>query len=206
MSKTTPPKLFLSFFRWYCHPQLMKYIEGDLMELHQQRKVENEKWKADLRFIIDVLLLFRPGIIRPVEGYKNLNSYGMYKSYFKIGWRALLRNKGYSLINIIGLAAGMSITMLIALWVTDEITFNSTHENYGRIAQIYQHQTFNNEITTSPAAPQPIGAELKTAYKDDFKHVVRAWWIGSHVLALPDKKVLQNGNFMDPEAIDMFSF
>lgn len=206
MSNLTPPKLFLSFFRWYCHPKLLKYIEGDLMELYQQRKDESGKLKADIKFIVEVILLFRPGIIRPAEGHQNLNIYGMYKSYFKIGWRTLLRNKGYSLINIIGLAAGMTITMLIALWVTDEVTFNTSHENYERIAQIYQHQTFNNEITTAPAAPQPIGPELKAAYKDDFKHVVRAWWIGSHVLALPDKKVLQNGNFMDPEAIDMLSF
>jgi hypothetical protein len=56
-----PPKLFLNFFRWYCHPKLKDYIEGDLMELYEERKIKNGKFKADVRFIIDVLLLFRPG-------------------------------------------------------------------------------------------------------------------------------------------------
>jgi putative ABC transport system permease protein len=82
---SSPPGLPLRFFRWYCHPKLLKYIEGDLMELYEERMKEKGKRKADIRFIIDVLLLFRPGIIKPAEGYKNLNTYGMYKSYFKIG-------------------------------------------------------------------------------------------------------------------------
>ena len=102
-----PPKLFLRFFRWFCHPKLLKYIEGDLMELYAERLKELGKRKADLKFVVDVLLLFRPGIIRPAEGYRNVNQYAMYKSYFKIGWRNLLKNKGYSFINIGGLALGM---------------------------------------------------------------------------------------------------
>src|SRR5688572_3396217 len=95
----TPPKYFLKFFRWFCHPKLRNYIEGDLMELYDERLNEYGKRKADWKFIIDVILLLRPGIIRPAE-YQNQNTYGMYKSYFTIGWRNLLRNRGYSVINI----------------------------------------------------------------------------------------------------------
>lgn len=61
-----------------------------------------------MRFVVVVLLLFRPGIMRPTEAYQKLNLYGMYKSYFKIRWRNFLMNKGYSLINIGGLALGMT--------------------------------------------------------------------------------------------------
>jgi len=84
MKKSNPPKFFLRFFRWYCHPKLRDPIEGDLMELYDERVKEFGKRKADLKFAIDVLLLFRKGIVRPTEGYKNLNTYSMYKSYFKI--------------------------------------------------------------------------------------------------------------------------
>jgi len=87
-----PPQFFLKFFRWYCHPGMQDYIEGDLMEVYAARLKTWGKRKADLKFIIDVLLLFRPGIIRPRETHQNLNPYGMYKSYFKIGWRNLARN------------------------------------------------------------------------------------------------------------------
>ena len=125
-----PPKLPLRFFRWFCHPKLRDHIEGDLMELYEERVKEFGKRKADRKFIIDVLLLLRKGIIKPTEGYKNLNNYGMIKSYFKIGWRNLLKNKGYSFINIGGLAMGMSVALLIGLWVYDELSFDKQNPNY----------------------------------------------------------------------------
>src|SRR5215831_18867248 len=102
MKRPDPPKLFLRFFRWFCHPKLRDHIEGDLMELYEERIKEIGKRKADLRFTTDVLLLFRRGIIKPTEGYKNLNNYSMYKSYFKIGWRSLTKQKMYSGIKIGG--------------------------------------------------------------------------------------------------------
>ncbi len=122
-----PPKLPLRFFRWFCHPKLLKYIEGDLMELYDERVKELGKRKADIKFIGDVLLLFRPNIIKPTEGYQHLNNYGMIKSYFKIGWRNLLKNKGYSIINIGGLALGMMAAMLIMLYIQDERNYDSFH-------------------------------------------------------------------------------
>src|SRR5215831_5793144 len=112
-----PPRLPLRFFRWFCHPKLRDHIEGDLMELYDERVKEFGKRKADLKFTMDILFLFRKGIIRPAEGYKNLNTYGMYKSYFKSGWRNIMRNKGYSFINLSGLAIGLAAAMLILLWV-----------------------------------------------------------------------------------------
>ena len=127
--KESPPKFFLSFFHWFCHPKLRDSIEGDLMELYNERINEIGKRKADLKFIGDVLLLFRPGIIKPTEGYKNLNDYGMFKSYFKIGWRNLVKNKGYAFINIGGLALGMMATMLILLYIQDERSYDSFHSN-----------------------------------------------------------------------------
>lgn len=201
-----PPRLFLKFFHWYCHPKLKDSIEGDLMELYHERLRELGKRKADLKFIIDVILLFRRGIIRPTEGYKDVNTYGMYKSYFKIGWRSLVKNKGYAYINIVGLTVGIAVTLLIGLWVFDEVSFNSYHKNYDRIAQVYQHQTVNNEIKTNIAVPSPLGNELKNVYEGDFKHVVQMWWERSHVLSIDDIKISRNGVFMSKEGLEMFSF
>lgn len=201
-----PPKLALRFFRWYCHPKLLKYIEGDLMELYKERVGAKGKRRADWRFVLDVVLLFRPGIIRPAEGYQQVNQYGMVKSYFKIGWRTLIRNQGYSFINIVGLAVGLAVTMLIGMWITDEITFNRNHDNYDRIAQVYQHQTFNNQVVTRQEVPVPLAAELKTTYKNDFIHVVRVSWRVAHILSVEDRKLNQLGTFMDEEALELFSF
>ena len=80
----SPPGLFLSFFRWFCQPRLLDYIEGDLLEVYDRRYKEFGKRKADWKFIVDVVLLFRPGIIKSRKGYQKFNTNGMYKSYFKI--------------------------------------------------------------------------------------------------------------------------
>src|SRR6187402_474946 len=113
VKRTGPPKQFLRVFRWYCHPRLMDHIEGDLIEVYRKRLHKHGKWNADARFIIDVLLLFRPGIVRRPGNYSRINNNGMYKSYFKIGWRNLAKNKGYSFINIGGLAMGMTVAIFI---------------------------------------------------------------------------------------------
>ena len=62
----------------------------------------------------------------------------MYRNYFKIGWRNLFKHKGYSLINIGGLAVGMAVAILIGLWVYDELSFNKYHKNYDRLAWVMQ--------------------------------------------------------------------
>ncbi len=204
--KRTPPQLPLRFFRWFCHPKLLKYIEGDLIELYEERVKEKGKRQADLRFIIDVLFLLRPSIIRPAEGYKQLNTYGMYKSYFKIGWRNLVKNKGYSFINIGGLALGMAVAMLISLWVYDELSFNKYHENYETIAQVYRSNDWGGELEASTSQVTGLGTLLKTEYASHFKNaaMIRAR-TEERVLAFGENKFTQSGYFMQPEGSDMLS-
>jgi len=107
-----PPQIFLRFFRWYCHPRLRNSIEGDLMELYSERLVGLGKGRADLRFIIDVVQLCRPGIIGIDNKNQSINHYAMFINYLKIGWRNLLRQRMYSLIKIGGFAIGIAACLL----------------------------------------------------------------------------------------------
>ncbi|HEY8934057.1 MAG TPA: ABC transporter permease [Cyclobacteriaceae bacterium] len=195
----------MDFFRWFCHPKLKKYIEGDLMELYDERLKTSGKGKADLKFIIDVILLFRPGIIRP-EGNRNLNQYSMFKSYFKIGWRNLLKTKGYSMINIGGLALGMGVAIVIALWVYDELSFNKYHENYNRIAKVMKAGFFQGRhYSGQTTLPYPFIDELKTNYSANFKHIVPYFGNESAVLATPEKALSRSGIYIGEEGPEMFS-
>ena len=63
----------------------------------------------------------------------------MLKNHLKIAWRNLRKNKGYALINIGGLALGFAITLLIGLWIYDELSFNKEHPQYELIAQVLQN-------------------------------------------------------------------
>lgn len=129
----------------------------------------------------------------------------MLLNYFKIAFRNLAKNKGYGFINIAGLAMGMSVAMLIGLWIFDELSYDRFHQNYGRIAQVMQHQTYNGQVGTQAAVPFPLGPELRRNYGSDFKYVVRSTWGGKHILAYGDKKIAKNGPFIESDAPEMLT-
>jgi putative ABC transport system permease protein len=129
----------------------------------------------------------------------------MFRNYFKVSWRNLLRDKSASLINIGGLSVGIAVVMLIGLWIYDELSFNKNFENYDRIAQVMQHTTANGNVYSDNSMPFPIGRELQTNYGSNFKHVVMANWQGDHILTAGEKSISENGIYMDVDGPRMFS-
>lgn len=136
----------------------------------------------------------------------------MIKNYFKIAWRNLIKSKGYSAINISGLAVGMAVAMLIGLWVYDEVSSNKHHQNYENIAQVRRYYADPHTLETSGTDNMhyPMYTILKRDYKKYFKHVVMAWWLRDYSLSTDDKnsttkKITLKGEFMDGEGLDMLS-
>jgi putative ABC transport system permease protein len=127
-------------------------------------------------------------------------------NFFRVALRNLRRNRGYASINISGLAVGMAVVILIGMWMFDELSFNTNHRNYERIAQVYMNQTVNGQVNTVAECPMPTSQELKTTYGNYFKRVVTGWWENNHVLQVGEKKIMQNGTFIEPEALEMFSY
>jgi len=130
----------------------------------------------------------------------------MLKNYFKIAWRNLLKNKVYSSINIGGLALGIAVTLIISLWIQDELTHNNYYQNKASIAQIYQSQTFNNQTSTGPAIPRPLEKAFRDGYMDNFKHLVMSSWNNSQYLNYKEISISKTGNFMQataPEILDL---
>jgi putative ABC transport system permease protein len=129
----------------------------------------------------------------------------MIKHYLRIALRNLIRSTGYSLINIGGLAAGMTVAMLIGLWIHDEISFNTYHKNYDSIARVLQQGITNGEVFTSEFMPIPVGNELRSSFAQDFEYVVMSSWTTEHILASSDNKFTVKGNFLSPEAPEMLT-
>jgi putative ABC transport system permease protein len=129
----------------------------------------------------------------------------MLKNYITIAWRNLLKSKAYSAINIIGLATGMAVAILIALWIWDELSFNTYHKNHSTLAQVMTTQTFNGETGTGQAVAEPLGNELRTKYGSDFKAVSMSSWNFGHTLAAGEKKISSSGMWVEPVFPVMFS-
>ncbi|RYF96689.1 MAG: ABC transporter permease, partial [Chitinophagaceae bacterium] len=113
----------------------------------------------------------------------------MLRNFFKIAFRNMKKSKGYTLINVLGLAVGLAVSMLIAFWINDEITYDQTFSNYSRIAQLKTTQVFNEKISTHTAVSIPMASELRNKYASDFKEVSLGSWNFGHVLASGDKKI-----------------
>lgn len=129
----------------------------------------------------------------------------MFKNYFKSAWRNLLKSKASSSINIIGLAAGMAVTILIGLWIWDEVTFDHYHKNHERLGQVMSTLDFNGELVTVPAVAMPLGDELRNKYGSDFKNISMASWIYDHSLRIGEKNISVQGMWVDSVFPSMFS-
>jgi len=123
----------------------------------------------------------------------------------KIAARNLLKNKTYSLINVGGLALGLAISMLIGLWIHDELSFNTHFKNYDSIAQVLINRTNNGETRTRYTLPYPLADELRNVYADDFNYVVMSSFPGDNVLSFEEKNLSEYGAFMEKDALRLFS-
>ena len=154
--------MLLRFFRWFCHRDLLLHIEGDLMELYYERLKKYGKRHADLKFNIDVVLLCRPGIIRPMKGNRSLNQYDMYRNYLKVALRNLLANKSFSFINISGLAVGLASCIMIILYVLDETSYDKHHAAGDRVYRIASEVRGEKWV----ANPAPLAEALKRDFPE----------------------------------------
>lgn len=123
----------------------------------------------------------------------------MFKNYVKIACRNLLRNKVSSIINISGLAVGMSVALLIGLWIWNEVSFDKDNKHYDRIVEVMQHQNMNGEVQTWQSLPYPLAEALRSDFKDDFTYVSIFNWATS-ILIYNDKPILQDGLYVEANA------
>jgi len=204
IKNSNPPQPFLKFFQWYCHPKLSDSIEGDLTELYRERVKLSGKKSADFRFIIDVLLLFRPGIIRSFKQTNNLNQADMFANYIKIALRIIVRNKAYSFINISGLAVGLASAILILLWVQNEVSYDRFHSKSDRIYKMFSRDNFNGATSVWPTTPSLMGPELKQSY-GEVEDAAR-FRVVYFLVKAGEVRFNEQGAFADPSYLHLFDF
>ena len=196
----TPPRLAEKLLPWFIKDELAEEVLGDLDEKFYSTLKQHSTRKAKRNYWFQVINYMRPFAFQFIK-FKNLNNNAMIKHNFKVSIRHLLKDKGYSLINIGGLAMGMVVAMLIALWVYDELSFNKNHSNYDSIVQIMRHDTRAGETNTNPFLPTGAVTLVKEKFGDQLEQItmMRAR-AQSRVLSNQDKKFTQNGLFIQPNA------
>lgn len=128
----------------------------------------------------------------------------MFKNYIKTAWRNLRRGKLYSFINISGLSIGMAVTLIIGLWVWDELSFDKHFKNYNRIGQAWQFVKFDVEKASYNSMPVPLAEELRTKYPEVEMACVSTY-NRSTILGTADKKILKMGIYTEPAFSSMMT-
>ena len=116
----------------------------------------------------------------------------MLRNYFKVAWRNLFRNKGFSATNLLGLTIGMTCTMLIFLWVQDELTYDQFNHNYSNIYQVIANRDFKNQVFTDRNMVLPMASALEGKIPQ-IKHAVVTTYPGSNVLSFGETKLKKTG-------------
>lgn len=130
----------------------------------------------------------------------------MLRNYIKIAWRNIVKSKTFSFINVLGLALGMTCSLLILLWVQDERSINRFHANGPRLYQVLENQQWTgNETSTTPATPGPLAPAL-VAEVPEIDKAVKITWEDERLLAVGEKAYKEKGRIAGPDLFQIFSF
>lgn len=129
----------------------------------------------------------------------------MFKNFFKVAYRNLIRSKGFSFINIAGLAVGIASAMLILLWIYNEISFDQFHENKDRIYEAWNKAEFSGKLQCWNVTPKILASALQ---KDipEVEQATRVDWGSNYLFTIGDKRLTVQGTTVDSNFLQIFSF
>jgi ABC-type antimicrobial peptide transport system permease subunit len=205
--KTTPPDWAQQLLTWYCKPELLEDLQGDLNEYFERNIKSEGITKAKLIYIIDVFKFFRLYTIRKPEFITLLMNFIMIGSYIKTSGRSIVRNKLFSFINIVGLAVSMSVGLVLIGVLTDVLSYDKFHKNHQRISRVITRYEYlgdkgnNFTATTSLKSARQI--------KENFSGVEDVAILRSTLqgdLQIGEKIIPLGGFWANPALFKVFSF
>jgi len=146
--------------------------------------------------------------LQPARGFKAqlTHQLDLLDNYFKIAWRSLRRNKGFSAINISGLAIGLASAIVLILWIRNELTCDQFHKNRDRVYQVFTRAVFNGQIECNGRTPMVLGPVVEANYRREVEQVVRMNWVGAFIFSTVDKHIASQGFLTDPGFFKLFDF
>ncbi|MEI9917448.1 MAG: ABC transporter permease [Bacteroidota bacterium] len=210
MKNVSPPKWADRFLEWYCNPRLLEEIQGDTHELYARKLKETNRRIANIQFAWNVVRFFRWSNIRRPQS-KSSPNFMMYSNYFAVFKRGFLKQKGYSFLNVLGLAIGIACFLLISLYMRNEYSFDRIHSKADRIYRIHEILQSNGVGERSASQPFPVANALVNDYAPRIEKAVRFFNYQAPTLAmstLDNKKVFNESRVFctDSTFFDVFDF
>lgn len=183
--KALPPRFAQRLFRLLCPSELFEELEGDMQEQFELDVNRVGEAAARKRYLLEAVKFAKPYylkrravglLISRQKTHKKVHYYSpktfstaMIKNYLTVARRTLARYKSYTVINVLGLALGMSCGILIFSLVNYHLGFDKFHANADRVYRVTS-ELHNETVSKYGSVPQPIGA----AMRDDYPFVEKA--------------------------------
>ncbi len=129
----------------------------------------------------------------------------MIRNYFKTAWRNLIRNRGFALTNLVSLSIGITATILILLWVHNELSWNKHFKNYESTYQVYANRNFNGTIVTDNSIILPLADALESELPQ-IRNAAFSSYGENRILSTGDKKIRKTGYRVSKHYFNIFSF
>ena len=198
----TPPLLAEWIIKKFSTGYTRNVIIGDLEEEYYQKADEEGRLAANWWYHKQALKTIPKSL-----SHKFYWGGTMFTNYLKVALRNIKKSKVYSFINIAGLAVGMACTILILLWVQDELSYDRFNKNAPYLYREVNHEEYSNGETVDFAqSPYGIAPILKDEYPEIID-VARARSAGNVIISKDDKNFTEGGLiFIEPNFFKMFTY
>lgn len=204
----TPPRWSLRLLRLFIRKDFLEEIEGDMEEVFMDEVEQYSYRKARRRYNWQMLRLLRPTLTHNIFNSQKLNYYGMFKHNILVTFRGFKRHKLTFLINLIGLSTGLAASLLIYLWVTDERSVDTFHENNDQLHWVMTHFQLPETMVTWNYTSGKMAENMKA----DFPEVLDAVRVGNHffrprgVMSFEEDNFEISGLFASQNFFDVLSY
>src|ERR1043165_8420103 len=132
----------------------------------------------------------------------------MFQTNLKIAWRNLWKDKQFSILNVLGLSAGLACTLLIYLWVTDELSYDKFFQNDSQLYQLMEHRKCDGQSTVSDESSGVVSDIVKAQYPEVAYAAALAppEWFQKFTLSAGDKNIKAVGQYAGKDYFNIFSF
>ncbi len=203
-NRISPPAWPLKLIRFFVKKEFLEEIEGDMEELFHDN-VERLSLKGAKRiYTREMFKLLRPILIKNLEGVEKLNQYGMFKNYFKVSIRGLMKNPLNSSINIFGLAIAIGISVFAYGFTRWTYSTDQFHKNKNVVFLTTFFANREGTLQQYGRTPRPLGELLR----QDFAQIKKVCRVEDRnvVVKYEDNVFNERVRFTDPEFLEMFTF
>ncbi len=198
----SPPRWADKLFEWYCNPDLLEDLQGDLHERFSDRVTSNGPFIARFLFVIDVISFIRPYTLRRSKKQPSNN---MMIPNIRFSIRYLVRQKFLTAVHIIGLTMGIGVAFVILLFIQNELSFekwNSRADRIYRVNSSWQQMGMNFDIYKTPT---PL-AEVLRKEAAGIERVAKAFPQFQGTVAVTPDRVFSQDHILiaEPSFLDIF--